>query len=57
MMGSHEDQGAQLAHEEVSDEDLLASMDANRFWKEGQRRAGDGMSYPTILQEMPFQLY
>ena len=49
MMGSHEDQGAQLAHEEVSDEDLLASMDANRFWKEGQRRAGDGMSYTIIL--------
>ncbi|KAK9835845.1 hypothetical protein WJX74_009233 [Apatococcus lobatus] len=41
MMGSHEDHGTPSSQEELSDEALLASMDANRFWKEGQRRAGD----------------
>lgn len=52
MMGSQQEQGAGGQEEELSDEALLESMDVNKFWKEGQRRAGDGGS--ASLHEPPF---
>lgn len=52
MMGSQQEQGAGGQEEELSDEALLESMDINKFWKEGQRRAGDGGS--ASLHKPPF---
>ncbi|KAK9861233.1 hypothetical protein WJX84_006249, partial [Apatococcus fuscideae] len=50
VVGSQRQEGEEDVQAELSNESLMAGLDVNRFWKEGQRRAGDVLT--ELKQEL-----